>query len=86
LKRQLACAAARRRISSIVRSSLWDRRAADRLRAERLDLGVFVGQHDAGVADTDLGMMDLAAGIVHAHHLGGAERLFVKGDRIAGGL
>src|ERR1700730_937052 len=63
-----------------------DRRAADRLRAERLDVGVLVGQHDAGAAYADLGVMDLAAGVVHAHHLGGAERPFVKGDRIAGGV
>ena len=40
-----------------------DRRSAHSLRTERLYLGMFVGQHDAGIADPDLGMVDRAAGI-----------------------
>ena len=60
-----------------------DRRATDGLRAERLQLGVLVGQHDARIADLDLGVMDLAAGILHPHDLFGAERLLVEGDGVA---
>src|SRR5271166_286126 len=60
-----------------------DRRPADGLRAQRLDLGVLVGQHDAGIADADLGVVDLAAGIRQAHDLLGAERSLVEGDGVA---
>jgi hypothetical protein len=51
---------------------------------QRLYLGVLVGQHDPRVADADLGVMDLAGRVVHAHHLTGAERLFVERNGLAG--
>jgi len=45
---------------------------------------VLVGQHDAGIADLDFGMVDLPAGIRQAHDLVGAERFPVERDGVAG--
>jgi hypothetical protein len=58
-----------------------DGAAAARLRSHERHLGIFVGKHDARVADADLGVAELAVGPRHAHHLGGAERLLVELDR-----
>src|SRR5271166_510546 len=61
-----------------------DWRTADGFRAERLNLGVLVGQHDSGIADPDLRMVDLAAGTRQTHDLLGAERRLVEGDSVTG--
>src|SRR5262245_53177626 len=43
--------------------------AAHRLGADRVHLGMLVGEHDHGVAEIELRMTDLAAGSSHAHPL-----------------
>ena len=45
---------------------------------------MLVGQHDAGIADADFGMVDLAARIRQAHDLLGAECFLVEGNGVAG--
>jgi hypothetical protein len=44
----------------------------------------FVSEHDRRIADSDLGVSDLAAGSRHAHQLDGAESFFVELDRASG--
>src|SRR5437764_12353058 len=41
------------------------------------EVGIFVSQHDVRVADLQFSVADLAAGLVHAKHFGGAEDLLV---------
>ncbi len=41
---------------------------------------MLVSQHDGRIADLDLGMPYLAAGVREAHQLGGTERLLVKAN------
>src|SRR5881394_253191 len=57
-----------------------DGRAANRLRTARVHFGRLVGEHNAVIANLDLGMHDLAARPWHAHELRGAESLLVKFD------
>jgi hypothetical protein len=45
---------------------------------------MLVGQHDMGIADPDLSVVDPAARTIHPHHLLGAERPFVESDGLAG--
>jgi len=59
-----------------------DRGAAARLRADRVHLGVLVGEHDRRVADADLRVADAAVGPGEAHELLGAERLLVEVDDV----
>src|SRR5205814_2794774 len=49
-------------------------------------LGIFIGEHDAGVADLQLGMADLAAGAVHADHFSSTENIFVIFDGLGSAL
>ncbi|HMD65102.1 MAG TPA: hypothetical protein VKG22_00445 [Stellaceae bacterium] len=45
---------------------------------------MFVSEHDPGIADADLGMVDPAAGIIHSHHPLRAKRHLIKRNRITG--
>src|ERR1700740_3467819 len=57
-----------------------DWRTTDGLRAAGSDLGVLVGQHDAGIPDLNLGMPDPAPTAADAHYLFGSKRLFIEGN------
>src|SRR6266849_9670175 len=57
------------------------RSAAARLRAEMVrELRKFVGDHDRRIADLDLGMPDLPAGLGVTHQLRRSKRFLVKLD------
>jgi hypothetical protein len=45
---------------------------------------MLVSQHDARIADLDLGMVDPAAGTIQPQHILGAECRLVKANRLAG--
>jgi len=60
--------------------------SADRLRAERVHLRKFVGQHDGRVADLDFRVHDRAAWAWEAHQLLSAKGAFVEVDRTCGAL
>ena len=62
------------------------RRRTDGLSARMAHLQVFVRQHDARVADLQLGMADLAVGTVHAYDYGRPENVLVVFDRFRGTL
>src|SRR5579859_351005 len=57
------------------------RRRADALSAAMAHLWIFIGQHDAGVADLQLGVAYLAVGTIHANQNGRPENTFVVFDR-----
>ena len=60
-------------------------RPAEGRRAEDADLGVLVGEHDAGVADADLGVADAAVGCGDAQRLHCAERIRIERQRVGSG-
>src|SRR5260221_5895084 len=62
------------------------RRRTDGLCARMAHLQVFVRQHDARVADLQLGMADLAVGTIRAYAYGRAENVLVEFDRFRGTL
>src|SRR6185503_8673747 len=57
-----------------------DGRAAEALGTPVLHLRNLIGQHDAGIADLNFGVTDLAVGLTHAKDFLGSESLFVKFD------
>ena len=61
-----------------------DRRAAQRFGADSAVIGRFIGEHDAGAANTNLSVADAIARHVQAGHFDGAESIFVKFDRACG--
>src|SRR5262249_10800964 len=59
-----------------------DRRSSQALGALRVHLGKFVGQHDYGITDLELGMANSAVGLRYSHPFDRRKSLFVKFDGV----